>query len=91
MKKTMVMMAAWMLMAGGAMACAQQPEKKDAPETTEAPAPATAADGQESEAAPTNTPDSTAAGTAEEQKTESAVTGEGSSSPAPENPDAPAK
>lgn len=35
MKKTVVALAAWMLMMSGAVACAQQPEKKEAPEQTE--------------------------------------------------------
>lgn len=81
MKKTIGMMAALMLMAGGAMACAQQPEKKDAPETTEASAPAKAADEQEAEKSDT----STAAPAAEENKAESAGTGEGNSSAASED------
>ena len=79
MKKTIVTMAALMLMAGSAFACAQQPEKKDASAATEAAAPATespATDGQEkSESGDADKTDSTAGESAkEENKNESTST-----------------
>ena len=71
MKKTIVTMAALMLMAGGAFACAQQPEKKDASAATEATAPATespATDEQEkSESGDAEKTDSTAGESAKEE------------------------
>ena len=83
MKKTIVTMAALMLMAGGAMACAQQPEKKSAPEATEASAPADQAKPEADGAAA----DSTAGESAkEESKVESESTSEGNSSSASEAP-----
>lgn len=89
MKKTIVTMAALMLMAGSAFACAQQPEKKDASAATEAAAPATespATDGQEkSESGDADKTDSTAGESAkEENKVESTSTSEGNSSSASE-------
>jgi hypothetical protein len=82
MKKTIVTMAALMLMAGSAFACAQQPEKKDASAATEAAAPA----GQEkSESGDADKTDSTAGESAkEENKVESTSTSEGNSSSASE-------
>ena len=60
-----------MLMAGGAFACAQQPEKKDASAATEATAPATespATDEQEkSESGDAEKTDSTAGESAKEE------------------------
>lgn len=89
MKKTIVTMAALMLMAGSAFACAQQPEKKDASAATEAAALATespATDGQEkSESGDADKTDSTAGESAkEENKVESTSTSEGNSSSASE-------
>ena len=74
-KKTIVTMAALMLMAGSAFACAQQPE-------TESPA----TDGQEkSESGDADKTDSTAGESAkEENKVESTSTSEGNSSSASE-------
>jgi hypothetical protein len=91
MKKTIVTMAALMLMAGSAFACAQQPEKKDASAATEAAAPATespATDEQEkSESGDADKTDSTAGESAkEENKVESTSTSEGNSSSASEAP-----
>ena len=85
MKKTIVTMAALMLMAGGAFACAQQPEKKDASAATEA----TATDEQEkSESGDAEKTDSTAGESAkEENKVESTSTSEGNSSSASEASD----
>lgn len=92
MKKTIVTMAALMLMAGAAFACAQQPEKKDASAATEATAPATeslATDEQEkSESGDAEKTDSTAGESAkEENKVESTSTSEGNSSSASEASD----
>lgn len=92
MKKTIVTMAALMLMAGSAFACAQQPEKKDASAATEAAAPATespATDEQEkSESGDADKTDSTAGESAkEENKVESTSTSEGNSSSASEASD----
>ena len=86
MKKTIVTMAALMLMAGSAFACAQQPEKKDASAATEAAAPA--ADTQEKSAADdAGKTDSTAGESAkEESKVESEGSSEGNSSSASEAP-----
>ena len=86
MKKTIVTMAALMLMAGSAFACAQQPEKKDASAATETESPAT--DGQEkSESGDADKTDSTAGESAkEENKVESTSTSEGNSSSASEAP-----
>ena len=91
MKKTIVTMAALMLMAGSAFACAQQPEKKDASAATEAAAPATespATDEQEkSESGDADKTDSTAGESAkEESKVESEGSSEGNSSSASEAP-----
>lgn len=78
------MMAAFMLMAGAAMACAQQPEKQDAT----APATEAPAAGQEKpEADDADKADSTAGESAkEENKVESESTCEGNSSSASEAP-----
>ena len=78
-------MAALMLMAGGAFACAQQPEKKDAPEATEATRPATTDEQEKSAADDAVKADSTAGeSTKEENKVESESTNEGNSSSASE-------
>ena len=93
MKKTIVTMAALMLMAGSAFACAQQPEKKDASAATEAAAPpateSPATDEQEkSESGDADKTDSTAGESAkEENKVESTSTSEGNSSSASEASD----